>query len=208
MDNSYERMTPASKTTDTHKSGGHTEEPLSFERVWQMFQETNKRFQETDKKFQDTDKKFQDTDKKLNRLERLFTSQWGKLIESLVEGDLITILRGQGIEVHDTVKRRSGSRDGQHYEFDIIAINQTDLVIVEVKTTLRPDDIDDFIRKLRNAKAWMTEYADRTIFGAVAYLTEDAGSAALAQKKGLFVIRATGDSASIINEPGFRPTTW
>jgi len=42
------------------------QEPLTFEKVWFMFQETAKRFQETDKQFKETDKK-------LNKLEHLFT---------------------------------------------------------------------------------------------------------------------------------------
>lgn len=175
--------------------------PLSFEKVWLMFQET-------DKKFQETDKKFQETDKKLNKLERLFTSQWGKLIESLVEGDIITILNKRGVAVTDTIKRRTGRRDGIDYEFDIIAINGTDIVIVEVKTTLRPEDIRDFAKKLRHAKVWMPEYSDKNVYGAVAFLTEDAGTVAMAEKKGLFVIRATGDSASIINAEDFKPKPW
>ncbi|MBU0764928.1 MAG: hypothetical protein KJ607_08845, partial [Bacteroidetes bacterium] len=74
-------------------------EDLNFDKIWHLFQDTDKKFQETDKKFQDTDKKFQDTDKmfketreqmketdkKIKALSNLFTTQWGKLIESLVE---------------------------------------------------------------------------------------------------------------------------
>ena len=199
-----------------------------------MFQETDKRFKETDKKFKETDKiltekfqetdrlltekfqetdrllteKFQETDKKLNKLEQLFTSQWGKLVESLVEGDVIKILNERGIEVTDTLRRRTGRRDGIDYEFDIIAINGTDIVIIEVKTTLRPGDVRDFLKKLKQAKNWMPEYSDKNIYGAMAFISEDAGTAAMAEKKGLFVIRATGDSASIINQENFQPKIW
>ncbi|MCA1915735.1 hypothetical protein [Methanospirillum hungatei] len=151
---------------------------------------------------------FQETDKKLNKLERLFTSQWGKLIESLVDGDIIRILNQRGIAVTDIIKRRSGKRDGVDYEFDIIAINGTDIVIVEVKTTLRPEDVRDFIKKLKMAKIWMPEYSDKRVYGAVAFLTEDTGTASMAEKKGLFVMRATGDSASIINSDTFIPKPW
>jgi len=202
-------MPPHSKAKSPPQPGpDSTETPLSFEKVWLMFQETDKKFQETDKKFQDTDRKFQDTDKKLNRLERLFTSQWGKLIESLVEGDVISILNQRGIVVTDTLRRRAGRRDGIEYEFDIIAINGSEIVIIEVKTTLRPEDIKNFVRKLEQAKHWMPEYRDKQVYGAVAFLTEDAGTSAMAEKKGLFVIRATGDSASIINADDFIPKTW
>ncbi|NLO52090.1 MAG: hypothetical protein GX103_13135, partial [Bacteroidales bacterium] len=48
-------------------------QPLNFDQVWLMFQETDKKFKETNKKFKETDKKFKE-------LSALFTSQWGKLV--------------------------------------------------------------------------------------------------------------------------------
>ena len=39
-----------------------------------------------------------------------------------MEGDVIKILNERGIEVTDTLRRRSGRRDGVDYECDIIAI--------------------------------------------------------------------------------------
>jgi len=216
-------MSPSTKPKPSSSDKSSTDGPLTFEKVWFMFQETDKKFQETDRllteKFQETDKKFQETDrlltekfretdKKLNQLERLFTSQWGKLVESLVEGDIITILNQRGIQVTDTLKRRSGRRDGIDYEFDIIAINGSEIVIVEVKTTLRPEDIKNFLKKLKQAKNWMPEYSDKKVYGAVAFISEDSGTAALAEKNGLFVIRATGDSAAIVNTKDFVPKVW
>jgi len=199
-------MTPSSKSKSSPPTEQNTTDgPLSFEKVWLMFQETDKKFQETDRLLSE---KFKETDKKLNKLERLFTSQWGKLVESLVEGDVITILNQRGIDVTDTIKRRSGRRDGVDYEFDIIAINGTEIVIVEVKTTLRPEDIRDFVDKLKQAKKWMPEYSEKKVYGAVAFISEDAGTAAMAEKNGLFVIRATGDSASIVNAETFTPKIW
>jgi len=181
-------MAPVSRLkTPPPQSSGTSDEPLIFDKVWLMFQET---------------------DKKLNKLEYLFTSQWGKLIESLVEGDIITLLNQRGIEVTDIMERRSGCRDGINYEFNIIAIAGNEIVIVEVKTTLRPGDIRDFLKKLKQAKNWMPEYSDKKIYGAVAFLTEDAGISSLAERKGLFVIRATGESASIINRNDFVPKIW
>ncbi len=186
------------------------ERPLTFEKVWAMFQETDKMFketeksfQETDKKFKETDKKFQETDKSLSRLEDLFTSQWGRLIESLVEGDLLGLLNRYGIPVNTVSERTKGSYQGNNFEFDLMARNGDEVVIVEVKTTLRPDDVKHFIKKLENAKTWMPGIRHNTLYGAMAYLKQDANAADMAMNKGLLVIRATGDSASIINKPGF-----
>jgi hypothetical protein len=101
---------------------------------------------------QETDKKFQDTDKSLRRLEDLFTSQWGRLIESLVEGDLVGLLNRYGIPVSYVGERIKGNYQGYSFEFDLIARNGEEVVIVEVKTTLRPDDVKHFISKLAQAK--------------------------------------------------------
>jgi hypothetical protein len=188
-------------------------QPLDFQQVWRMFQETDRilteKFQETDKllteKFKETDKQFKETDRKIRELDRLFTSQWGKLVESLVEGDLIKLLKEREIEVESIIPRRRGNKNGQNYEFDLIAINGTEMVIVEVKTTLRPDDIDDFHQKLWKAKTYMPEYHDKIIYGAVAFITADGSSDRMAEKQGFFVIRATGSSSSIVNKPGFKP---
>ncbi len=161
---------------------------------------------ETEKRFQETDTKFKETDKRINKAFQLFESQWGKLIESLVEGDLVKILNGRGIKVHDTSLRRKGTApDGQHFEFDIIAHNGNEIVIVEVKTTLRPKDVEHFVDKLNQAKEWLDEYRNYSIYGAMAYLKADAGSDRLAEKENLFVIKATRNSASIVNELNFTP---
>ena len=198
------------------------QEKLDFEKVWLMFQETTKQFQETDKKFQETtrqfqetdkkfietDKRFKDTDKKLNKLEYLFTSQWGKLIESLVEGDLVNLLKKRGIDVHSTATRIKSYYNDRQYEFDIIAENGDEIVVVEVKTTLKPEDVTEFLEELQDFKNVLPKYRNNKVFGAVAFLTEDGSSATMASRKGLFSIKATGKSASITNSKSFKPKAF
>lgn len=176
-------------------------EKLDFDKVWLMFKET-------DLKFKETDKKFQSTDKKLNQLEQLFTSQWGKLMETLVEGDLIKLLNDRGVAVYVTKSRVKGIHNNRQFEFDIIAENGDDIVVVEVKTTLKPVDIKEFLKELKSFKTLMPRYKDNRVLGAVAFLTEAGDAVQMAQKKGLFVIRATGSSASIINNDDFKPFIW
>lgn len=176
-------------------------QPLDFQQVWTMFQET-------DKKFQETDKKFQETDKKIKELTALFTSQWGKLVESLVEGDLIKLLNSRGIKVESIIQRRKGNREGINFEFDLIAINGGEIVIVEVKTTLRPQDVNDFHEKLWKAKIFMPEYKNMIVYGGVAFITAEGASDRMAEKQGFFVIKATGSSAAVVNEENFKPKAF
>ena len=178
-----------------------TTEKLDFDKVWLMFQET-------DKKFQETDKKFQETDKKLRKLEDLFTSQWGKLMEKLVEGDLIKLLNERGIKVNYTHSRTKGIYNGKKFEFDIIAENGEEIVVVEVKTTLRSSDVKEFINKLKIFKEILPKYVNNKVIGGMAFLDSASNSELMAENKGLLVIKATGSSASITNSPDFVPKVW
>ena len=189
------------KETDTRFK--ETEKILNqkYSEIWDMFKDT-------DTKFKETDAKFKETDKKINEANALFTSQWGKLIESLVKGDLVNILKNRGIDVHDTSERRKGNHEGENYEFDIIAHNGTEIVIVEVKTTLRVNDVKSFLSKLSKAKLWLAEYKNFKIYGAIAYLKAEEASDIMAMNNGLFSIRATGNSAAITNSDDFVPVTF
>lgn len=207
------------------------ESGLTFEKVWAMFQETDKKFQETDKKLKESDKKFQEelekgfqrvwdileksakerkkeareTKKKLRELEGLFTGQWGKLMESLVEGDIINLLNQRGISINQTAQRIKKFYNGREYEIDIIAKNGEEIVFIEVKTTLYPRHVTSFLETLSLAKELFSEYKNLKIYGAVAFLRAESEAVSFAFKNGLFVIRATGKSSSILNPPDFQP---
>ncbi|MDE0092239.1 MAG: hypothetical protein OXN83_03010 [Oligoflexia bacterium] len=148
------------------------------------------------------------TDKRLKKAEELFTSQWGKLMESLVEGELVKLLNERGIVVVSSSSNMKGEYKGQNWEFDIVAVNGKEVVLVEVKTNLKVKDINYFTKKLNAFTTWKREYKGKTIYGAVAYLRSDEHSVKYAEKQGLFVIRATGNSASIINKQDFEPKAF
>jgi Holliday junction resolvase-like predicted endonuclease len=167
--------------------------------------ETDFKFKETDLKFKETDLKFKETDQKIKEAFDLFTGQWGKLIESLVEGDIVNLLQKRGLSVHDTSTRRKGNHKGENFEFDIIVHNGDSIVIVEVKTTLRVKHVKEFVKKLKKASTWMDEYKNYKVYGAVAFLKAEENSDAFAESESLFVIRATGNSSSIMNQADFTP---
>ena len=154
-----------------------------------------------------------ETNKQLKKTDALFNTRWGKLVESLVEGKLVEILNERGIGVHQTSQRITSSyrkEDGQiqEKEFDILAVNGPEVVVVEVKTTLRPSDVSYFLEAVRNFKKYCSQYKSHVVYGAVAYLKSESEAQVFAERQGLFVIRATGDSASIINKASFKPKVF
>ena len=112
------------------------------------------------------------------------------------------------LAVHHTVTNPRQNYGERRWEFDIVAINGAEVVVVEVKTTLRVPDVDRFVGRLNEFPELMPEYASRRIYGAVAYLKAYQESDVRAERLGLFVIRATGSSASITNREEFTPRTF
>lgn len=193
------------------------------EEVWQLLGELNEAQKETDRlikelrasqretdrQFKETDRQFKETDKRMKALQDLFTGQWGKLMESLVEGDLVKLLKAHGIAVEYVISRMHGEVNGHNWELDLVAVNHDELVVIEVKTVLKVGDVKTFVQeKLRHIRTPLATYRDCRIYGAVAYLKAEEEASLYAQKQGLFVIRATGNSASIVNAANFRPKAF
>ena len=183
-------------------------EPATFQEIRTTLREVSESQRETDRRMQETDRHMQETARRMRELNELFTGQWGKLMESLVEGDLVELLRRRGIAVQHTITNPRQNYGERRWEFDLVAVDGVEVVVVEVKTTLRVPDIDHFIARLREFPELMPEYASRRIYGAAAYLKAYQESDVYAERQGLFVIRATGSSASITNRTDFTPRVF
>ena len=89
--------------------------PATPEEIWAILHEITKKQDRMAAEYEQRQKqaaKERKEDKKcINKLDELFTTQWSKLIESLVEGDLHRLLNEWGIAVHDTAERRKGKLD-------------------------------------------------------------------------------------------------
>ena len=157
------------------------------------------------------------TEREFKKAKELFIGQWGMLVESLVEGDLIKQLKKRNIQVYGVGQRMhgrmhitdsQGRRQEKLCEIDLIAKNGKEIVAVEVKTSLKTKDVDKFLGILKYFTQYLPEYKDNIVYGAVAYLKVQRGAELYAEKKGLFVIKATGDSSSIVNRPNFKPKVF
>ena len=146
-------------------------------------------------------------DKRMDKLHELFTGQWGKLVESLVEGELVRLFNERNIPVDGIaeIKEKTDPATGGDYQIDIIVTNGDCVVAVEVKTTLDTHDVDHFIAKMPRFTTAFREYHGRKIIGAMAYLRANRGSHNYAAKRGLYSIRAVGNGATIINRANLKP---
>ena len=174
--------------------------PASDE-IWNILKENSQQIKEISAEVKETNKG-------LKKAKELFETQWGRLMESLVEGDLLRILNEAGIEVKNTYMNVKSNLEEDQYEYDIVAGNGEETVVVEVKTTLRVKHIKLFLEDIQKFSSRLSVYKGKTIYGAVAYLRAEEEANKYAERQGLFVIRATGDSASIINKKDFKPKAF
>ena len=180
-------------------------------------QASNKGFDERQKGFDERQKEIQAIQKKTERMIQKiggrFNQRWGDLVESLVKGKLVKIFQEQNIDISQTQERTTAERetaDGKivKREIDIIVANGTELVAVEVKTSLTRKDVEYFLEVLSSFKEFFPRYKDEILYGAMAYLKAENKSDILAEEKGLFIIRATGDSAHLVNHKNFKPKAF
>ena len=186
---------------------------LSQKETDRRMQETDRRMQETDRKMQETDRYIKETDRQIRQLKDMFSNKWGELVESLVSGCLLKILQERKIQVTGIIpnyKAQYQDPTGQikRCEIDILARNGHELVAVEVKSTVGVDEVKHFLKVLHQLTSFFPEYKDRKIYGAMAYLKLYQSADLYAIRQGLFVIKATGDSAYIINDRDFKPVDF
>lgn len=151
----------------------------------------------------------EETDRQLRRSEGLFTSQWGKMIEALVEPGALRLFQDRGLDVRRTYQRPEAQVNGESMEIDLLLEDETELVVVEVKSTLKVADVQEFLDDLADFLRFFPRYRGMNIYGAVAGLTIDENADRYAYRQGLFVLGMSGDNmVSILNDERFRPTDF
>ncbi len=180
-----------------------------FKEISDSFKETDARFKETDVRFKETDVRFKETDEKLRKLEGLFGVQWGRMMEALVKPAALQLFRDRGIDVHHTYQRLESRINGHTMELDIVLENDRDSVVIEVKSLVRVEDIDDLLQDLKDIMSFFTRYAGRRVYAAIAGLEYAEGADRYAYRKGLFVLGLTGDGlVTVRNDDNFKPRNF
>ena len=204
-----------------------------FQETDKKFQETDRQFKETDKKFRETEKEIQETkeivketsrkveetsrnidkmreeiresDKKYRELADQFTSTIGHIAEGLMEPEAVRIFQEAGFDIdryHRNMKKKNKQNQNE-MEVDLVMLNCTLAIVVEIKTDCRKKDIDHFLRQMPKFRNLFPEFRDKEILAAVAALNYDRDAANYAHEQGLLVISTTdGDNFTL--EPSNR----
>jgi predicted AAA+ superfamily ATPase len=172
-----------------------------IQEIWKLFRETDARLSA---QFQETRALIEKISTEVGNL----TGKWSKFVEGLVAPATVKLFRERGIEVTGISQRVKRQKDSDGIEIDILATNEQYVILIEAKSTLGVEDIQEHLERLGKFAAFFPEYKDRKVIGAVAGIVIDEGADKFAYRNGLFVIAQSGETVKILNDEQFRPKVW
>jgi hypothetical protein len=132
-----------------------------FDQVDQRFDQVDQRFDQVDQRFEQVDQRFESLTQEVRNLRDWveviagdLQNRAGKNLENVVAGALQLGLRRPDIQPEHVLLRQKISdpdglvfKAGKQKEVDIVATNG-ELLVFEVKSAPKPDDVDDFADKV------------------------------------------------------------
>ena len=141
------------------------------------------------------------TNKDRKKLDQDLGMRWDQA-EEAVYRSIASNLKTKGIEVYNVYKNLKTP----NAEYDVVAVNGKQVIVVEVKNKLKHDHLDYFeTNRLPLFKQEFPQYKDYQILWWVWALIVSDSVERDAEKRWFFVFRQNGDHVEIINSPNFIP---
>ncbi|MBE9194451.1 hypothetical protein IQ219_03760 [Synechocystis sp. LEGE 06083] len=179
--------------------------------VWQLLgeliasqKETDRRMQETDRRMQETDRQIRAVNKELGEL----GNRLGEFVEWQVRPAAVKLFRERGIAVRELSRDVSVDNGEEGIEVDLLVVDTTQAVAIEVKSKLTQRDVDEHLERLGKFKRLLPRYQNIQLLGAVAAMVAPSEIARYAYRQGLFVITQSGEDLIILNDAKFQPKAW
>lgn len=180
----------------------------------QRNKEIDRRFQETERflkeQAQETDRvlkeQSRETDRKISKL----GNRLGEFVEGLVAPALIRLFQARGIAVNGLSRdiSRKNPQLNLATQIDLFVINGDSCILIEVKSKLSIDDVNEHLDRMEKFKRLFPEYTDKYAYGAVAAMVIPDAVAKYAYHKGFFVLAQQGETVAILNDDNFKPLAW
>ena len=199
------------KSTSLHSRAKGPQKGLTFDDVWAMFQETDRKWQETDRlikenalQMKETDRQMKETDRKISKL----GSRIGQLIEHLAASNIIEKFRALDYNFTQISRNHCIEDETGRFlaEIDLLLENGDCAMVVEVKSLLTRTDVKEHRKRLETLRNYADKRNDkRKFYGAVAAALLNKDARAFALESGMYVVEQTGDTVRIEapEKPGF-----
>lgn len=196
---------------------------LRFENLERVLKEqsieTERRFQDVERVLKElsmeTDRRFKETDARMDKRMKELSTQLGNLgnrlgefVEEQIMPSVLALIQAHGIVVYEIQRRVNAKRSGRTTEIDLLLVNDTDVVAVEVKSALNVTYVNQHINRLNNFKLVFPRYASMRVYGAVAGMVVPNDAKQCALEQGLFALIPAANIMQLANDPTFTPRVW
>jgi len=187
---------------ETEKAMKETHESIfglnkARDEAWAAIRETQQAHKETEKAIKETEKAIKETQKNIGGLGNTL----GSIVEHLLTPGLPKKFKMLGFSFNRIVSYKF--EEGVYAQIDGMLENGEQAVAVEVKTTLRREDIDKHLLRMEKIRKHADEHSDKRKFmGAMAATIIDDNTRNYALDRGLFVIEPSGDDVKVTKPEG------
>jgi hypothetical protein len=187
---------------------------LSFEKVWAMFAETDRKFIESAEQIKEVGRRQAENEKLIKELSVNIggvSRKLGKWSEEMVAASICEKINPFGYEFTECARNKRYWENGKKVaEVDCFLENGDFVMPAEVKTELTLEDVDEHLERIAKIRFIMDKRNDkRVIVGAVAAAIVPENVCVYAQKKGLYVLVQSGDSITVAEmSESFKARKW
>ena len=199
--------------------------PLTYEGILDLFRKSDERFdrrmEKSDEKFdrmvEDSARRRAEIDREMKVLRQQMGDiglRVGDLVEHMIGGkNVVEQFQALGYDVIDHSRNNKFGIEGttDSGQIDLLLKDGDIEILIEVKTTLRNDDVRWHIERLEKYRRWMDSKGQgkKRYIGAIACAMAADNVVKFAQKKGMYVILQLGNTVEIVAPPkGFKAKEW
>ena len=200
-----------------------------FQETDRMFKESERRTQEeSERRVQEFERRSQEAERRFKEFEKAMQAEWresskkirevnqqigglGNKFGSFTEGLALPSMQKILFEKFkvDTVSPSVRvSRNGKHLEIDVLAYANGEVntaYVVEVKSHLREDGIEQLLRILDEFPEWFPEHKNKRLFGILAAVDIPAALRPKVFEQGLYLARIHNDLFELQSSEAFVP---
>jgi len=186
--------------------------------------ETDRQLKETDRQLKETDRQLKETDRQLKETDRQLRKQlqelgkqigglgekFGGFTEGMALPSMTKILTENfGMEV--VTPRVKVRKAGRSLELDVLAYANSECnaaYIVEIKSHLRPDGIEQLKNILAQFRHFFPEHADKALYGILAVVDAPEDLRQEALSAGIFMAGINDEQFKLEVPSNFQPKAW
>ena len=177
----------------------------SFETVWAALQEVAAMQKENAERQKETERQMKESSKRLDKQLGKLGNRFGEMVEYMVVPNLLKKFKKLGF-VFDKAYQQTNIEDEKNNiftEIDITLENGDKVMIVEVKSKPKTEDISEHVERMQKVRAHADLHGDRRKFlGAVAGMVFNNNEKEFALKCGFYVIEPSGETFKITAPDG------